>query len=583
MARVKSNGSLTNPQASWQEFLAACNSERAWGSHANFKMNLDADTKYLGKIRENRPHVKEIAVEDPLARRAIEYQVQMAVGTSLRVKPTPMSRHLGWTAEETCKFSDQFKDAIKLYLESDERWLDSQGLHTLTEKVAQHTRIFKSEGEAFELVQDLPEERRSPLSFAMANLDPSRVAQPTNIDNLDNRIRDGVLLSRNGYHLGYYVHDNARDNPVAIGRNGFRFVPTRNSDTGRQQIIHTYVQATSDLSRGISRLASCLCLSSQREKYVDAVLEDAIAKAGVTFVVTSNSQSAGDIVDLLKTNQPGASRNESSDPLRKYMEKSAVHHKAMGTSIRGSKVVRLLHGEQLDGFSAQQAGDGTFEQFSNTLDLLASSCHDMPLEEYQQQWHRTNYSGARSGKLYLWNMINQLRAQAPWRTTRQILSLALESFILNGQVQLPGFEGRPFDGWQFFIANKAAICCVELFGSPKDEIDRAKTADAYLAEGQLGVATWESYCNEVLGRDWEEVMQQVIVEVQKTYEFIQKSTGAPPTWTVSDMATHRLFGGNAFLGRKNLRDLGAITELETDQIGSGTDAGDGQIGRPAGS
>ncbi len=521
-----------------------------------YQVDKAADDKYLPKIKADRGTVKALAINDPLTRSAIDYRVQQAAG-SLRVKPNPIYRRLQWTPEQNRDFRRDVKDLFKLFLESDERWIDISGKHTATEMVQQHTRIFESEGEAFDLVYEFGESRRSPLSFAIGNLDPDRIRDPDNKQDDDGRrIADGLLISRQGYGLGAFVHDYHRNDSRATfsDTNNYRFVPTRNAETGREQLIHSYVQVTSDLSRGISKLASCLKLSCQKEKYVDAALEDAISKAGLTFVLKSQSN---DIKDLLGVLTQG---DDQSPLLKRYMNLSNAWYDKQGAiKHRGNKIARLLHGEDLEGFSADQAGGATFETFSQIVDVSAAACHGLSLEEYLQRWDKTNFSGARSGKNYVWEMITALRDQAPWRFARKIYCLFLEDMILQGFLQLPGFGTDSFGAWQFFLRNKEALTCVEFLGSPKPEIDRAKTAATYLAEGTLGVGTWESYCNEVLGVDWEDRLDQIIEEVKTAWDKLD-ACGVTPGWSISEIVTQRLFGGNAFLAGQQLKLSGALDD-----------------------
>ena len=548
--------------ANWGDFVDNCGGT----FKSDFTRDKPADDTYLKRIRQARGSVKQLAINDPLTKSAIDYRVQLAVGTSVRIKPNIMFERLRWSPEDNRRVRREIKELWKMFMEADERWSDASGLHTISEQAAQHTRIFETEGEAFSAVFELGESRRSPLSFALGNIDPDRVRNPMNNNFDEMRVRGGILKSRRGFPLGYFVHDYHRNDSRRFDNNGeeaFQFIASRNRDTGREQFIHSFVQVTSDLSRGISSLASCLNLSCQKSQYIDAALEDAISKAGLTFILKSNASNITDLMEVLG-NVDDWLTDKDGGALQEYMARSKVWHDTVGIQHKGNRIARLMDMEQLEGFSADQAGGATFETFSETIDTIAASCHGLSVEEYRQRWNDTNFSGARSGKLYVWNMVQSLRAAAPWRFVRKAYCLFLEDMILQGRLRLPGFDSA-FQAWEFFLANKEAITCVEFFGSPKDEIDRAKTADAYLAEGQLGVATWESYANEVLGRDWEDILDQHIEEVKTTYEKLV-SCGETPTWNIADVVTHRLFAGNAFLARKDLRDSGALDDPDNGGI-----------------
>jgi len=282
---------------SFHDFLDNC--ESCFGHETN-KCDRAADDEYLKKIRQNRGPVKQLGINNPMTKSAIDYRVQMAVGTSVRIKPNAMWERLGWTEEQNRIFRRTAKELWKMHMEADERWSDAAGLHTISEQAAQHTRIFENEGESMAAVYELGSARRSPLSFNIGNIDPDRVRDPSNLSpETQRRVSDGKLVSRRGYPLGFYVHAHHRRSSKSDGNEDYQFIPTRNRDTGREQFIHSYVQCTSDLSRGISALASCLTLECQKEEYVNAALEDAISKAGVTFVIKSSSKNYESLMDLL--------------------------------------------------------------------------------------------------------------------------------------------------------------------------------------------------------------------------------------------------------------------------------------------
>lgn len=515
----------------------ADNCASMWGGDIGSNaVDRTADDKYLAQIRKNRGAVKSLAIDDPMAKAAIDYRVQLAVGTKVRIKPNVLWQRLGWTQKQNREFRQQAKELWKMHMESDNRWIDASGLHTISELAAQHTRIFEAEGEAMAVIYELGVNRRSPLSFAIGNVDPDRVRTPVSLGAAQQfNIHDGILKSRRNYHSAYYVHDFHRRDSRArtTDTDKYRLIPTRNAETGREQFIHSFVQQTSDLSRGISQLASCLTLNCQKSEYVNAALEDAISKAGLTFIVKSNAQNLQDLMGVLS--------NYDGDPLSDYMEASREWHEGLDLKHKGNKIARLLHGESIEGFSADQAGGATFEAFNDTMDLIAASCHGLSMEEYRQEWSKTNFSGARSGKLYVWNMIKALRAQAPWRLVRKAYCLFIEDMILQGHLLLPGLEDDSLQAWFYFLDNRDALCCVEFFGSPKDEIDLAKTAEYYLSLKELGIFTQESICNELLNEDWEDRLDQIIEEVTTLYERLD-SHGEKPSWTVAEKVSERVCG-----------------------------------------
>ena len=544
----------------------AKNDTKLVGFHDMLTAMADCDSVFSGQQAEpNRTYLKRIkmakkdvihhALTDPMTKRAIDYRNQLAAD-NIRIKPNPIWRRLeGWTQKDAREYTRSVKELWQMIVESPDNYIDIQGRKNGSGIARHHTRIFQNEGESMGAIYELGPKRKSPLSFAWGNVDPARVRNPKNKSLADLNIYEGKLRSMRGYDLGVYLHDLHPNAPAMRGnltdKDAFRFVRFRTKD-GRQQFVHSYVEATSDLARGMSDLASCLTLSNQRDKFRTTALEDVIAKAGLTFIIKSISNNVDDLFGLLSDNiGTDENGNQYKDKFTRYMNESKLWHSKMGTKHNeGNKILRLLHGEDVEGFHAE--GAASFSQFDEQIDRLAAACQGLSVEEYRQQYDKINFSGARMGKLHVWQLIKALRRDCTFNCLRVIYRRSIEDFILLGHLQLPGYGEDRIGAWRFFMENKEELMQVEFHASPFDEIDAAKTAEKYLAEKALGVATWESYCNQVLGCDWEDRIAQIVEEVTYTFEALS-GIGQVPDWTISEQVTLRLFGTSATEAREIMR------------------------------
>ena len=195
------------------------------------------------------------------------------------------------------------------------------------------------------------------------------------------------------------------------------------------------------------------------------------------------------------------------------------------------------------------------------IDNSMARCLGLSLEEFLQRWDRTNFSGARAGKLTVWRHIEAQRANSVWDFLQRLYCLLVEDLILQGYITLPGTTSA-LEGWLLFLERREEIVCASWFGSPKDEIDRAKTADAYLAEKELGVATLERYCNEILGVDWEENLEQIIYEVKRRYDLLFECgiVDRIDNEEIKRVIELKLDGQPTGIARQQLRDGGALEE-----------------------
>lgn len=525
-------------------------------SVASSQVHLPDAALWSNKLRRNE--VNHHAVRDPESRRAIGYKAELAAAR-FNISPAPLVSALGWTPEQVRKFRQQARDAYEEFIESDSNWVDITGRHNGSGIAYHYTRNYLTSSESLAQFVDLTGQRnrRSPLSFAVRLIDQNRIATPTNIDSgIRSRVKDGILFGSSGSALGAYIRRYAPYDSAQTGtskgytsnltNDSFSFVRTRDSE-GRIQLLHSFIQVLPDLARGVSELASTLCLSEQRDEFRNSALEDQIGKAGLTFIIKSLSNQMDDVYGLLSGDQDlvDSSGEKHESKMSHIMAESGYWHNKTNNfqkQKRGNMILRLLHGEDVEAFDSKASEN--YDMFSESIDRIAAAAHNLPFDEYRQH-HTGSYSASRAAKVYLWEIIQGVRRDSSFPLIRGIYDRGMEDFIRMGAVELPGFGNRKQQARAFYRKHRVKIAHLNIFGAPQREIDQAKTASAYLSQQKLGAFTLEDYCATVFGVHWEDRISQIIAEVKFSYDTITKMCGEPPNWSVADVATQRIFGDSA--------------------------------------
>jgi len=484
------------------------------------KKDRPIDEVLIPTLKKSRWEAKRLAQSHELTRAAIDQRIELTIGSRWRIKPMPDANALNWTQRERRDFVRAVKNLWYQDMESKRNWIDMAGHNTFTELLKTHCRSEMIEGDAAFAVRRFQSDR-SPLSFALQEIDSGRIDTPTPFLD-DDEVVAGIRRTRAGFHSGYYVHDRHPGSLRGDLQERWNFIPKRDA-MGNQQFIHSYVRWSPDLTRGVSSIAASLPNLNKKDEMIDAALEDMILKTQLALVITSDKADAKEVLGVNRGS--GAQMKDDIDKTKEYMKKSAAWHKRMNIKYNNRQVARLYDGEKLDGFSPA-ASAGSFDSFCYLLDSVAARSHGLSTEMYLQRWDRTNFSGARAGMLAVWRKIESYRSEIPADVSQRVLCLWMADVILSGRLNLPGIE-NPLDAFIFYQENQDALTAAQWFGPAKDEIDRAKTAQAYLAERELGVFTFERYCNEILGIDWEDMLDQKFEELKALNERLELC-GYPP-------------------------------------------------------
>lgn len=481
---------------------------------------------------------KDVEKNNELIAGANNTKLDMALGTKFRLRPMPCPEVLGLTSdvdEDGCEYADfvgKIRKKWEIHMYSNRHWIDSRGVHNLDGLLRLYGHQYLQRGEALATVYRRQAETDAPFRTVVQVLDTDRLRTPSGLN--DNEELNGGLIVNEGVlsrwksarPVGYYIHDlHPMDMRInSTGQEDRYDYVNKFSPFGRQQVVHSYSQKQPNMVRGIMQLATCLKKLRCMDRFTTATLETAILQSLIAFTIESDMPNA--VGKILGSGKRADTDEGVIDCIKRYTQMRNGYRDA-GNQIKldGSVVPHLLSGESLKMHSASTPAQNQ-KQFFDTMFTYIARCCGMSKEFLTQDWSGTSFSSARAGLNVVYRTIEQLRIEAPMQLAQAIYSCWLEDCILAGEIILPNFP-NPSDGWLYFVANRDALAMSVFKGPAKDDIDRAKTAARFLAEQKLGVYVVENYCDEVLQRDWEDIIEQQAIEEVRANK-IRKRYGLEP-------------------------------------------------------
>lgn len=451
---------------------------------------------------------------DCLTQGGVNEMVNLAITDNWRVNPSPDYLTLRWDEKEARQYSREWRRHFERDMKSSARWISHNGKNDFYELLRLELRTVVMQGESYVKFNNI-RNPSGPIGFNVEIVHPGRVDSPEAYRD-DANVFEGIRKAQSGYEQGYYVFKYHTGSCKTIGDGGqWQYVPAKSRSTSEAQMLHNMVQWTPDLTRGLSMLHAQLIDIKKKNKMKDAGLNDMIAKAEIALVITSNKADIAEIFDI----DEGAAGQMQSD-VQEYMEHSIDWHKGMGATYAGNPLLRLYDGEKLDGFSPSNSA-GNYSEFMSGVNADNARPLGLSNEMYTQQWHQTNFSGARAGILSVKRNIGVTRQQIPARTSQCVWERYLGDAFLSGKFSMPG-NPEPAEAFLFYMQNIDAIACATWSGGAWDEIDPAKTGAGYEVRQRLGILTQNDASNELLNRDWDEICDIKFSELDGLNEKLER-------------------------------------------------------------
>lgn len=352
---------------------------------------------------------------------------------------------------------------------------------------------------------------RARYATAVQVIDPDRLSNPQlNFDQ--QALRGGVEVDELGAPIAYHIREAHQGDWFSAAKSvRWKRIP-RETDWGRQIIVHSYEHDRASQHRGIGFLTPVLQRFKMLIKYDETELDAAIVNA--FFAAYIQSPFDGDLVEEAL---------QSPDRLNKYQEERAAFHAERKTRLGNVGMTHLFPGETIGSVMANRPS-ANYAAFNSAFLRSFSASTGLAAQQISQNWAEVNYSAYRSAMLEAWKTFHRRRLGFAATYTQPIYTGWLEESMEVDDYPMP--LGDVPD----FIEARAAYSRSKWLGPGRGLVDIVKERQGASMGVAGGFSSLEDECAETGGTDWREVAQRRAVE-----ESYYRNLGLrPPATLVGD-------------------------------------------------
>lgn len=449
--------------------------------------DADAELSELPTLRERS---RDLHRNNPIARGAISTMATNVVGPGLKLQSRIDYEYLGLTDDE----ADSIETEIEKLWQSWAEYPDADACRRLTFGEIQKL-AFVSTLASGDVVALLP---LIPRAGTVANL-RVQLIEADRLNNSDGKPDDSKLMS--GVELGEhgepkYYHVETTPQGIFNHKRTWAKVAAFGSKSGRQNVIHLFVQDRPGQRRGIPYLAPIIQSLKQLGDYTQYELTAALVQSAFTAFITTESGEDLSIADLA----PGV------DPTPESQEDGTIE---MGPGA----VVNLAPGEKVE-FGNPTRPSSNFEPFFQAVLKQIGMALEIPYELLVRHF-QASYSASRAALLEAWKAFRTWRDWLSKRFCQPIYEEFLADCVASGKINLPGF----FDD----VRIRRAWCAAEWIGPAPGQVDPVKETQAAKDRIALNASTEAAEAAALNGSDWTKNIRQRAKE-----ETLKKTLGLVP-------------------------------------------------------
>ncbi len=450
---------------------------------------------------------RDLCRNNGVAAGALQALQDNVVGSGLRLAADPDYKALG---KDIAWKEDWSRTTESLW----RTWADSfacdaagqQTFNSLTQLVF---RSALENGEALCLPLWLPR-NDTPFSTCLQLVDADRLSNPQFVP-ASLYLRGGIETDVYGKPIAYHIQKQLNWPGFYYGIYGitgygisagleWERVPAQTS-FGRRRVLHVHVKDRVDQTRGKPILAPVIEQFRMLDSYQRTELQSAIVNSIVAGVLETPMDPAG-IAEMM-----------GGDPAAYLQSKNEYR-----VQLEGGTIAPLYPGDKLTPFIPSRPSQ-QYAAFIEAILRQIGASIGLPYELILKDFSKTNYSSARAALNEAWRYFIVRRNWLATYWTAPVYRLWMEEAVNAGMIEAPNF----YQNAEFYLKAK-------WIGPGRGVIDPTKEAEAQQIRVDTFTSTLEEECAEQ-GRDWELVMEQRKVEVDRMNELgLQPPalTPAPP-------------------------------------------------------
>ncbi len=465
--------------------------------------------------------VRDLVRNDGWASGAVTRILDAAIGGSYRPIAKPDYRALrAYTGNKgfDALWADEYSRAAGVVWRT---WADDPGHWCHAARNMTGAQLFRTafrhkllDGDALALPLWL-EARRTPgkamYATAVQLVDPDQLSMPQGqYDNI--LIRGGVEIDAYNAAVAYHFRKAHQNDWFNAGESYTWERVLREDRFGRPKVVHDY-----DADRALQHRggAGILAPVVQRLKmlirYDGAELDAAIVNAIFSAYVTSPMDQQG-TADALE--------DEGAERFGVLQDMRTQFHRESDLRLGGAKLPFLFPGEGITTVNAARPS-GNFEGFEGAMLRNVASAVGLSYEQLTQDYSRSNYSSSRAAAVELWKTMARRRMDFGGSFATPVFGCVLEEAFDLGDLPLPTGFMPPFHLF------RGAYGRCHWIGPGRGWMDPVKEKQGSILGMGAGLSTLEIEAAEMVGADWEELLDQRQVEMAA----FEARGLAPPNWS----------------------------------------------------
>lgn len=434
-----------------------------------------ADTDISDALPDLRSRSRDLGRNDMIGGGAIATNTTNVIGVGLRVLPAIDRDVLQLTEED----AEAWEAAAAREFDLWSKHSDATGVQCFEE---QQQLAFRSVLEFGDILALRRYRDREPTVYKsrIQLVEADRLSNPNRIANRDDLV-DGIRLTRDGSHLGYYVADR---HPGDVNRKAttWRYIPKATRD-GMPIVYHIFERLRPDQTRGVPYLAPVIEGLKQFGDFTEAEITAAVIASYFTVFVTTPE---GD---------PDASGLPESDDATSDDRE---------VDLAPGAVVSLGEGERTE-FASPTRPNTAFNAFAEAFLSHVAVALELPYELLVKRF-TASYSASRAALEMAHATFIKRRAWFAKRFCQPAYEMVIAEAVLKGRLTAPGF----FDPARPEI--RQAYCQADWIGPARAYLDPLKEAKADQVDIQTRVKTRAEVIAERTGGTFPRKHAQLVKE-----------------------------------------------------------------------
>lgn len=445
-----------------------------------------------------RNRTRDLYMNAPLARGAIQTTRTNVIGAGLKLKARIDAKFLGISDEEADNWEQNTEREFALW--ADSVYCDSLKINNFYEMQQLAFLSWLMNGDVFALLKQEDTTPFMPYGLRIHLIEADRVSSPNSYNNLvggnilgiqainpnnGNRIISGVEIDNNGTTVAYWF-SNRYPQSFYLQKNllpleWFR-VEAFGAETGRPNVLHLMESERPEQRRGVPFLAPVIEPLKQISRYTEAELNAAVISSMFTiFIKTEGNSSDLPIGEAYRPEEqlPNAQSNDYE---------------------MGSGAINVLQpGESID-LANPTRPNANFDGFVNAMCRYMGAALEVPQELLQKSF-QSSYSASRAALLEAWKMFKMRRSWTAQDFNQPIYEDWLAEAVARGRIKAPGFFNDPI--------KRKAWCGAEWNGPSPGQLDPLKEVNAAVTRIENGLSTREKETMELNGGDFDRNIEQL--------------------------------------------------------------------------